>query len=114
MAGDTRHRPVVGGLNVTETVAAARYGAGCVALLTPRAESQFEFEIEHFDSFGYPMHVVHRGSIVSELPRGERPLGDQGAPVGWVGGIRHYSGHAWELHPSSSDLTDNDAGSDEH
>lgn len=42
--------------------------------LTPGAESQFEFEIEHFDLFGYPMHVVHRGSTVSELPRAELPL----------------------------------------
>lgn len=22
-----------------------------------------------------------------------------GAPLGWIGGIRHYSGHSWELHP---------------
>ena len=26
-------------------------------------------------------------------------LDDHGTPVGWVGGIRHYNGHSWELHP---------------
>ena len=24
---------------------------------------------------------------------------DQGRAVGWIGGIKHYSGHTWELHP---------------
>jgi aminoglycoside 6'-N-acetyltransferase I len=24
---------------------------------------------------------------------------DQGVAVGWIGCIKHYSGHAWELHP---------------
>jgi aminoglycoside 6'-N-acetyltransferase I len=24
---------------------------------------------------------------------------DSGSVVGWIGGIRHYDGHAWELHP---------------
>jgi aminoglycoside 6'-N-acetyltransferase I len=24
---------------------------------------------------------------------------DQGRAVGWIGGIKHYNGHAWELHP---------------
>jgi aminoglycoside 6'-N-acetyltransferase I len=24
---------------------------------------------------------------------------DQGTAVGWIGGIKHYGGHAWELHP---------------
>ena len=24
---------------------------------------------------------------------------DSGEAVGWIGGIRHYSGHTWELHP---------------
>jgi len=26
-------------------------------------------------------------------------LDDQGIAVGWIGGIKHYSGHTWELHP---------------
>jgi aminoglycoside 6'-N-acetyltransferase I len=24
---------------------------------------------------------------------------NQGTAVGWIGGIKHYRGHAWELHP---------------
>jgi aminoglycoside 6'-N-acetyltransferase I len=24
---------------------------------------------------------------------------DQGRAVGWIGGIKHYNGHTWELHP---------------
>jgi len=26
-------------------------------------------------------------------------IGDDGAASGWIGGIKQYSGHAWELHP---------------
>lgn len=26
-------------------------------------------------------------------------LGDNDAPLGWIGAIRQYDGHAWELHP---------------
>ena len=26
-------------------------------------------------------------------------LDDLGMAVGWIGGIKHYSGHTWELHP---------------
>jgi aminoglycoside 6'-N-acetyltransferase I len=26
-------------------------------------------------------------------------IGDDGAAIGWIGGIKEYSGHAWELHP---------------
>jgi aminoglycoside 6'-N-acetyltransferase I len=26
-------------------------------------------------------------------------LDDEDNAVGWIGGIKHYSGHAWELHP---------------
>lgn len=26
-------------------------------------------------------------------------LDDDGTPVGWIGGIRQYDGHVWELHP---------------
>ena len=24
---------------------------------------------------------------------------EDGAPLGWIGGIRQYNGHAWEIHP---------------
>src|SRR5712692_1668238 len=24
---------------------------------------------------------------------------DEPGAVGWIGGIRHYNGHAWEIHP---------------
>jgi aminoglycoside 6'-N-acetyltransferase I len=26
-------------------------------------------------------------------------IGDDGTVLGWIGGIRQYEGHAWELHP---------------
>ena len=26
-------------------------------------------------------------------------IDDQGTAVGWIGGIKHYSAHTWELHP---------------
>ena len=26
-------------------------------------------------------------------------LDDQGMAVGWIGAIKHYNGHTWELHP---------------
>jgi CubicO group peptidase (beta-lactamase class C family) len=48
--------------------------AGDQAPLTSGAESQFEFGFEHYDAYGYSMHVVHRGDSVSTLPRAERPL----------------------------------------
>jgi CubicO group peptidase (beta-lactamase class C family) len=48
--------------------------AGNNARLPSGADSDFEVQFEHFDGFGYPMHVVHRGNSVSELPRAERPL----------------------------------------
>lgn len=42
--------------------------------LPSAADYEFELQFEHFDGLGYPMHVVHRGKTVSELPRAERPL----------------------------------------
>jgi hypothetical protein len=43
-------------------------------VLASAADDEFEVQFEHFDGLGYPMHVVHRGNSVSELPRAERPL----------------------------------------
>ena len=48
--------------------------AGNDGHLPSGADYEFEVQFQHFDGLGYPMHVVHRGNSVSELPRGERLL----------------------------------------
>jgi aminoglycoside 6'-N-acetyltransferase I len=36
---------------------------------------------------------------------------EQGAVVGWIGGIAEYGGHVWQLHPSSCGQTARGRGS---
>jgi aminoglycoside 6'-N-acetyltransferase I len=56
-----------------------------------------EHEPEAFPDMGVALAEVRRSFDQERLSR--VAVATSGAALGWIGGIRHYRGRAWELHP---------------
>jgi aminoglycoside 6'-N-acetyltransferase I len=52
---------------------------------------------EAFPDLATAIAEVHESFAPDRVSR--VALDDQGMAVGWIGGIKHYNGHTWELHP---------------